>query len=207
MSTTAPPAGAPPASPVDPPPPVPPAPRPRHTARWIAAGMVLVLIVVSVVLATRPPYQASEVESPLLGQRAPSFTGATLAGGQVTLAQYRGRYVFVNFFASWCSPCQVEEPDLVAFAYQQGKLANGAALVSVVYDDPDSAAAQFVSTWGARWPAVEDPGGAIANRYGVSAPPTTFHIDPQGRVVADFISALPLSQLDAVLAKARSDGS
>jgi cytochrome c biogenesis protein CcmG, thiol:disulfide interchange protein DsbE len=190
---------------VSPPAPEAPPVRRRHTARWLAAAVVGVLVVVSVVLATRPPFQASQVDSPLLGKGAPTLSGTTLAGDPVSLAQYRGRYVFVNFFASWCSPCQTEEPDLVSFDFQQSKRADGAALISVVFDDPDSAAAGFVSTWGARWPAVQDPGGVIANRYGVSAPPTTFLVDPQGRVVADFISALNLSQLDAVLAKARAD--
>ncbi len=181
-----------------------PAPRTRHTARWIAGGLVAALVAVSIFLATRPSYQATEVASPLLGHPAPAFSQATLQGPTLSLAELRGHYVYVNFFASWCTPCQKEEPDLKAFYDQQLQHPGGAALLSVVYDDPDAAAAQFVGSSNARWPALEDPGGAIAYRYGVSSPPTTFLIDPRGRVVAEFLGPVTTSQLDGALARARS---
>ena len=182
------------------------APGSRHIARWIAGGLLMVLIAVSIFLATRPSYQATEVASPLLGQQAPDFTQTTLQGPTLSLAELKGHYVYVNFFASWCTPCQKEEPNLVAFNEEQLQHPGGSALVSVVYDDPDAAAAQFVANSNARWPALEDPGGAIANRYGVSSPPTTFLIDPRGRVVAEFVGPVTKSQLDGALALARSHG-
>jgi len=183
-------------------------PRPRswHTARWVAGGLLAVLAAVAVFLATRPSYQATEVASPLLGHAAPPFTQATLQGPTLSLAELRGHYVYVNFFASWCTPCQKEEPALVAFHDQQLEHPDGAALLSVVYDDPDAAAAQFVAGAGARWPAIEDPGGNIASSYGVSSPPTTFLIDPRGQVVAEFLGPVTKSQLDGALALARSHG-
>ena len=68
-------------------------------------------------LATSPPQTAIEVDTPLVGQTAPSITGSTLGGGSFNLQAWRGRWVVVNFFASWCQPCQQEQPELVAFAY------------------------------------------------------------------------------------------
>jgi cytochrome c biogenesis protein CcmG/thiol:disulfide interchange protein DsbE len=179
---------------------------PRHTARWIAGGLLAALVAVSIFLATRPSYQATEVASPLLGHPAPAFSQATLQGPTLSLAELRGHYVYVNFFASWCTPCQKEEPNLKAFYDEQLQHPGGAALLSVVYDDPDAAAAQFVASENARWPAIEDPGGAIALRYGVSSPPTTFLLDPEGRVVAEFVGPVTKSQLDGALALARSHG-
>ncbi len=180
------------------------APRRRHTARWLAGGLLVVLVVVSVVMATRPSYEATPVASPLIGQPAPAFSQATLDGSQLALASLRGHYVVLNFFASWCTPCQTEEPALVAFDFEQSRQADRAELVSVVFDDPDSAAAQFVQSWGARWPALTDPGGAVANSYGVSSPPTTFLIDPRGRVVDELLGPVSRAELDAKLAQARS---
>lgn len=175
----------------------------RHTARWIAGAVVVVLVVVSIVLATRPNNQATKVDSPLLGHPAPAVRGVSFSGQPVSLRSYRGRYVYVNFFASWCPPCQEEEPDLIAFNFQQGRLPHGAALVSVVYDDPNSAARQYVARWGATWPTVSDPGGQIANAYGVSAPPTTFLVNPAGTVVGVYSGPVTTRQLNTALAGAR----
>jgi cytochrome c biogenesis protein CcmG/thiol:disulfide interchange protein DsbE len=155
----------------------------RHTTRWVAGTVLLVLAVVGVVLATRTPQEATQVDSPLLGHMAPQFTGTDLrTGAPVSLSSLRGHYVFVNFFASWCVPCQQEAPDLVTFDYDQTHTHGGADLISVVFHDQTSAARKFLQSQGAIWPAVSDPEGSIAEDYGVTAPPTTFLIDPSGRI-------------------------
>lgn len=179
----------------------------RHTARWAAVGVLAALVAVAVVVATRPSYQATKVASPLLGHQAPPFSGTDLDGQRVSLSSYRGRWVYVNFFASWCTPCQQEEPDLVDFNFQQRQQASsGAALVSVVFNDTESAAAQFVSEWGAQWPAVLDRDGTIANAYGVGSTPVTFLIDPRGYVAGAFDGPVKTSQLTAMLSEARRSG-
>ncbi len=158
----------------------------HHTTRWVAGGVLLVLSVVGIVLATRTPQEATQVNSPLLGQRAPAFSGTDLrTGAPVSLSSLRGRYVFVNFFASWCGPCQQETPDLITFDYTQQHERSGADLVGVVFHDEVSSARQFQITQGATWPTVDDPGGTIAQRYGVTGPPTTFLIDPSGRITVN----------------------
>ncbi len=190
--------------------PAPTHPRPparRHTARWIAAIVLLVLVVVAVVAATRPSYQATQVASPLEGHQAPAISGVTLTGQHVSLADYRGRYVYVNFFASWCPPCQAEEPNLVAFNFLQSRSPDGAALLSVVFNDTDAGARRFVATMGADWPALSDHDGTIANAYGVGSPPQTFLIDPHGTVVGLLDGPATTNQLTATLARARqADG-
>jgi peroxiredoxin len=173
----------------------------------VAGGVLAVLVAVAVVAATRPTYQAADVASPLIGAKAPQFAGTDLAGQHVSLSGYRGRYVYVNFFASWCPPCQDEEPDLVDFNFQQQKQGrSGAALVSVVFNDTESAAAKFVTTWGAEWPAVPDSDGTIANAYGVGSPPMTFLVNPEGYIVGLWDGPVKTSQLDSMLAEARRVG-
>ena len=159
--------------------------RRRHPTRWIAGAVLVALVVVGIVLATRTPQEATAVQSPLLGRTAPAFSGTDLSSGApVSLVALRGHYVLVNFFASWCGPCQQEAPDLSRLHYQQAHTPGGAQMVSVVFHDTTSTARAFLRSNGDLWPAVGDPGGVIAEHYGVTAPPTTFVIDPSGRVAA-----------------------
>jgi peroxiredoxin len=178
----------------------------RHTIRWVAGGVLLIFAVIGVVLATRTPQEATQVSSPLLGHAAPTFSGTDLRTGKlVSLSALRGHYVFVNFFASWCGPCQEETPDLVTFDYNQQHMAGGADLVGVVFHDEVSSAKQFDKSQGAIWPVVNDPGGSIAQSYGVTGPPTTFLIDPSGRITVN-PSTGPATQADLLhmLKEARS---
>jgi cytochrome c biogenesis protein CcmG/thiol:disulfide interchange protein DsbE len=178
----------------------------RHTTRWVAGLVLLVLAIVGVVLATRTPQEATEVQSPLVGHMAPQFSGTNIQAHGVTrvsLRSLRGRYVFVNFFASWCGPCQQEAPDLISFAYQDAP-GDHAALISVVFHDQVSSAESFLKTQGAPWPAVDDPGGSIAESYGVTGPPTTYLVDPSGRItVAPELGAATQKQLQNMIVQAR----
>ncbi|HEY3941865.1 MAG TPA: TlpA disulfide reductase family protein [Acidimicrobiales bacterium] len=180
--------------------------RARHLVRWVGAAVGVVLVVVAVVLATRPPEQAAQANSRLVGQRAPAISATSFNGSRVTLGQFRGRYVFVNFFASWCGPCQQEAPALVAFAFAQSRLAGGAALVSVDFADTASGARRFLATYGPTWPSLTDPGGTIAYDYGVSSPPTTFLITPSGKVFSELVGPVTAAQLTSQLASARTAG-
>jgi cytochrome c biogenesis protein CcmG/thiol:disulfide interchange protein DsbE len=173
--------------------------------RWLAALVLAALVALGVVLATRTPQQATQVASPLVGRTAPQVGGSNLVtGSPVSLQAWRGRFVVVNFFASWCVPCRQEAPDLSRFAYQQSHRGNGAQLLSVVFHDTTDTATAFLRSNGDLWPAVSDPGGAVADRYGVTAPPTTFVIDPSGRVAAVLVGPATQDNLDSSLASVRA---
>lgn len=178
----------------------------RHTIRWVAGAVLAVLAVVGVVLATRTPQESTQVDSPLLGHMAPSFVGTDLrTGHRVSLASLRGHYVVVNFFASWCIPCQEETPDLVTFDYNQTHTTGGADVIGVVFHDTTSAARQFMKSQGATWSAIDDPNGSIAASYGVTSPPTTFVIDPSGRITVNpRLGPDTIENLDALLRQART---
>jgi cytochrome c biogenesis protein CcmG, thiol:disulfide interchange protein DsbE len=178
---------------------------PRRPVRWIAGFLLLALTVVAIVAATRPSVQATEVESPLVGRAAPALSGTTVGGRAFSLAEDRGHYVYVNFFASWCPACQDEQQALMAFDFHQGRQRNGARMVSVVFNDTVTDARKYATDWGIEWPVVPDDGGAIANRYGVDAPPITFLVDPQGTVVGTWEGPVTVSQLDHML-RAAEDG-
>ena len=174
----------------------------RHPVRWVALGVLVVAAGLVAVLATRPPAGVAEVQSPLVGRSAPVLSGTTLAGSRFVLPRRPGRYVVVNFFASWCSNCQQEGPELVRFAFEHRS--GDAQLVGVVFDDTDGAARAYQAQLGATWPTLSDPGGAVALRYGVRAPPSTFLIAPDGRLVAYIVAPVTAADLDRLIAEARA---
>jgi len=190
-------------------PPVPgPNPPKRRRPRAVMFAALAVAVVVGAlvaVLATRPPASSTAAASPLLGKPAPAVTGPALTGAPVDLSSLRGRFVVVNFFASWCPPCQVEQPELVQFAFQH-RSAGDAQVLGVVFADRSASAARFLATTGGQWPAVADPGGQIALDYGVRGPPETFVVAPDGLVVARLLGAVKAADLDQVLARARAEG-
>jgi cytochrome c biogenesis protein CcmG, thiol:disulfide interchange protein DsbE len=177
--------------------------RRRHTARWVAGGVAVVLVVVAIVAATRPSNQATAVASPLIGHRAPMLVARDFAGQQISLASDRGHFVVVNFFASWCPPCQAEEPNLVHFNFEQHQRHANVDMLSVDIDDSTSGARRFVSDFAVTWPAIPDSAGQYAAAFGVGSPPMTFFVDPAGTVVAALAGPVTYSQLNSVLAAAR----
>lgn len=176
--------------------------RQRHRARWIAGVVLVVGASLVALLATRPPAAATEVATPLLGHVAPSLSGTTLEGQPFDLATLRGRWVVVNFFASWCPPCRQEEPELVTFAFEH-RQPGDAALVGVVYDDSVSSARSFLQSSGAGWPAVPDPDGNASVAFGVRAPPETFVVSPAGIVVVHLDGPVTAAGLDYWLRRAQ----
>lgn len=176
----------------------------RHGVR-IAAIAVLVLVGVGVgFLASQPVEQgATQVDSPLVGKPAPAVAGQTLGGrGRVTLASLRGRVVVLSFFASWCGPCGQEAPSFAAYAWRVHRSRAPVRVLGVVYNDQDTAAAAFASKYGLTFPVLEDPGGAIANAFGVDGPPVTVVLDASGRVAAVLDGPVTEQQLATVAGRA-----
>lgn len=107
-----------------------------------------------------------------------------LAGGASrSLADYRGQIVVLNFWASWCRPCESEAP-LLERAHRQLRRTGAGTVLGVTYNDTPDSSRKFVSKYGLSYPSLLDPGTDFAEQYGVRALPETFFIDREGRIRA-----------------------
>jgi len=112
---------------------------------------------------------------------APDFTLQTLDGESVSLSDYRGKLVMINFWASWCPPCNSEMPDLQRY-YEQHQDEDFIILGVNYQDTPDKVQA-FIEKYGVTFPILLDSDGRIANLFGVQGLPTSFFVDKEGNVL------------------------
>jgi cytochrome c biogenesis protein CcmG/thiol:disulfide interchange protein DsbE len=116
-----------------------------------------------------------------VGEVAPAAPLPRLEGGGTgSLADYRGRWVLVNFWASWCLPCREEAPALEAFQRRHG----GSTFTVVGLDSRDLSGdgIDFVKRYGLSYPQLRDGDGDAAHEFGTTGVPENFLLDPQGRV-------------------------
>jgi cytochrome c biogenesis protein CcmG/thiol:disulfide interchange protein DsbE len=103
--------------------------------------------------------------------------------GKGSLADYRGKVVVLNFWASWCDPCREESPLLER--WHRRLAGRGGTVLGVDVLDVSSDARDFVHEFGLTYPMLRDKGGDTIEKYGVVAYPETFVIDRRGRIAAD----------------------
>ena len=165
--------------------------RPGRIA-WAAAAVALAVIAVVSVTGGRSPRSAPPA--------AKNFTLADLGhpGHVVSLAQFAGRPLIVNFFASWCPPCKRETPLLAKF-YSGSK--GSVVVIGVDANDEAGPAQQFLRRAGVTYPIAFDPlPASVTTSYGVYGLPQTFFLDSKHRIVKHVFGALTLSQLHSGVA-------
>ena len=130
--------------------------------------------------------------SRLVGHDAAAFTLVALDGAKpVTLADYAGQPVVINFFASWCTPCRAEHPVLMDLAAQ------GVTIIGINYKDKPEAARAFIEQLGNPFVTIgEDANGRTGIDYGITGVPETFVIGADGKVLANWASPLDPSIIE-----------
>ncbi len=116
-----------------------------------------------------------------LGEPAPTGSLPRLEGdGAESLVDYRGRWVLVNFWASWCEPCREEAPALEEFQRRHG--GPRFTVLGIDTQDLSSDGRAFVRQYGLSYPQLRDGDGSAADDYGTTGVPENFLVDPRGRV-------------------------
>lgn len=136
-----------------------------------------------------------------VGSVAPTFTIPSLTGGTPVdldaLGEARHRPVVLNFFASWCVPCQKETPLLAETARAEQSKGSMVQFVGVDVGDPPANAVPFVRQSGIAYPVGADSTFQVTQAlYGLNAEPNTFFVDATGRVIGRVIGGLTQAELD-----------
>lgn len=137
---------------------------------------------------------------PEVGERAPDFALLDARDGSTVrrLSDYRGRYVILNWYASWCGPCRDEIPSFQeAYSYLSGDL----VVLGINLEEDRDTAAGLLSELGADYPAVLDSEGVIARHYRVRGLPTTLFLDRDGKIIEMGAGIITEETLRAELAK------
>lgn len=175
----------------------------RLSGIQVAAAVVGVVIVAFVVLLATRDTQQNEPNTTVLGEPVPAFSGVSYDGTDFAiedvLSANRGRgsadqeWVVVNFFASWCVPCEIEHPDLMRFDTEG--VGCPSRLVGVTINDSRAGVEDFFERRGGEWPVLVGDTNSIIIDFGVTAPPETIVVAPSGLVVQKFIGAVTYDQL------------
>jgi thiol-disulfide isomerase/thioredoxin len=139
------------------------------------AGVVRALMLLAVLVLAL----AGTADALQTGQKAPAVAGARLDGqGQLSLAEMKGKVVYLDFWASWCKPCALSLPALDGFRKEFPS--KDFAVLAVNVDREPALAKAFLSRRPVGYPSIFDPKGELPVRFGVETMPTSFLIDRNG---------------------------
>lgn len=145
-------------------------------------GLAALLLALVLTPVSHPP------SDPLVGHHAPGFTLAMLrpqAGkSSLSLADFKGRPVVLNFWASWCDPCKQEAPLLENSWKQVQAQGKDVVILGIDFQESISAGASFLRQYGITYQSVADARGTAADAYGVTSLPATIFINRSGTVVS-----------------------
>jgi cytochrome c biogenesis protein CcmG/thiol:disulfide interchange protein DsbE len=143
----------------------------------ILVCLVLILLVLILTKCNRPTSeQRSEVE---VGKAAPLFKLRNLTGGEVSLDQYKGKVVVLDFWATWCGPCRMTMPLLENLQKEYG---NKFSLLTINLQEPDDVVRDYVRTQNLHPTVLLDENGAVGQTYGTDMIPMQVLIDRNGIV-------------------------
>ncbi|MBS1495309.1 MAG: AhpC/TSA family protein [Bacteroidetes bacterium] len=148
-------------------------------------GIATLLTQFNQMLEKQPEQSATNTASPKVGSMAPDITMNDTEGKPFSLSQLKGKYVLVDFWASWCGPCRGENPNVVA-AYNKYKNKNF-TILGVSLDEDKSAWLKAIKNDKLEWKQISDLkqwNSAAVGLYGFDGIPYNVLIDPQGKIIA-----------------------
>jgi cytochrome c biogenesis protein CcmG/thiol:disulfide interchange protein DsbE len=168
----------------------------KHMRRvLIFCGITLLNVGLLALLLTQllTPAQQTPAD-PLLGHVAPGFSLATVdsAAGkrELALADFAGKPVVINFWATWCDPCKEEMPLLETTWKKLQAEGKDVVFLGIDFQESSSDVAPFLQQYGITYPVLLDANGFAANKYRIASLPDTFFISRQGKIVSKVLQQL-----------------
>ncbi len=171
--------------------------------RWRLAIGVWVLALAAMIAAASHHWARSEAKTGILatsatvGHPLPDLVGQRLDGSVVSMRSYEGRPLWLNFFATWCPPCNVEMPEIER-RYRLDS-AKGLAVVAVDQQESPTLVRRFARALGLSFPVIID-GGSAARAFGISALPVSVFVDARGIIRLVRYGQLDSADMDQALA-------
>jgi peroxiredoxin len=172
--------------------------------KFVVMSLIVGLLIVAIgggvvtTMAAIPPALESAASDQTIGTQAPGFTLNNLAGQPVTLADLKGKPAVINFWATWCPPCEKELP---AFEAAFGRYQSEVNFLAVSVEEPVDVVKSFVEERNLTLPVLLDSSGNVVNEYDVKALPTTIFIDANGVIVKRHLGELDLPTINAYIQK------
>jgi peroxiredoxin len=158
--------------------------------RWIFSAFALLLFFPTLTLAADKELfdkvNVTRVEKDI---DAPNFSLKSLDGEQTSLKEFRGKVVFLNFWATWCGPCKSEVEDIDKLHEALG--GEDFVVMAVDIRENSKKVRAFMEKHGIDFPAYLDEKGSVSSEYGVSGIPTTFLINPDGKIAGWAVGPRP----------------
>lgn len=157
------------------------------TLVWLVPVVALLVVVGYAAIRKQQPQTITAALARGEKPAAPEFRLPRFDGGTLALSEFRGKYVLVNFWASWCVPCKDEAP-LLERAWKE-YAGNDLVVIGVNIQDLESEAQKFIAETRATYFQVRDRDGAVSRAYGTTGVPESFFIDREGRITRKFPGA------------------
>ncbi len=165
----------------------------RHSMRKIIAFFIIPLFLILLIPSCAPTAEYTDKTGISSQEYANDFTLLNLEGEQVSLSDYEGKLVVLNFWATWCPACREEIPDFIE-VYNQYR-DKGVQFLGVSNEDKDTLAS-FVDQYGINYPILIDGSvDTIMSQWGIRALPTTFILDSSGEVLESYEGLLTRQRL------------
>ena len=157
--------------------------------RWLRLTVVVGIAALVIVLMLAFRRVPQDIRTGTIGKPAAAFTLQRLEGsGSLSLKEYDGKVVVLNFFASWCIPCKEENPALVR-VYERYR-SSDVVFIGILYQDSRDSGLAYVRANGVVWPTVSDDDGRVAFSYGVFGIPETYFIGADGVIAGRHIGPI-----------------
>jgi len=167
----------------------------RYHSRFMVLPVIILLLFALVTVSG-----CGSTGGSIRGKLAPDFTLSDLEGNPVSLSDFRGKTVLINFWATWCPPCRSEMPAIKS-VYQEYK-DKGVEVIGVDLKESENAVREFIEEGGYNWTFVLDGDGSVSRDYRITGIPESFFVTREGIIREMHIGPMSAETIEEKLKRA-----